>query len=67
MSVKVADVRILSSHPACPYVCLTVAPASRHSPPQIKFGDNVTLLVSQEPDEWIDPDREKAALRHTAL
>lgn len=34
---------------------------------EIKFGDNVTLLVSQEPDEWIDPDREKAALRHTAL
>lgn len=54
--------------PACPNMFgLAVALSSRHPPPQIKFGDNVTLLVSQEPDEWIDPDREKAALRHTAL
>lgn len=34
---------------------------------EIKFGETVTLLVSQEPDEWIDPDRERAEVRHTAL
>eukprot|EP00040_Diaphanoeca_grandis_P006100 m.35912 g.35912 ORF g.35912 m.35912 type:complete len:691 (-) comp17226_c0_seq1:363-2435(-) len=34
---------------------------------EIGFGDTVTLLVSQEPETWVDPDREKAALRHTAL
>jgi hypothetical protein len=27
----------------------------------------VTLLVSQEPESWVNPVMEKAALRHTAL
>jgi len=34
---------------------------------QIQLNDSVTLLVSQEPETWVNPAKEKAALRHTAL
>lgn len=34
---------------------------------QVKLGDTVILLVSQEPETWTNPANEKAALRHTAL
>eukprot|EP00039_Didymoeca_costata_P029334 m.24212 g.24212 ORF g.24212 m.24212 type:complete len:678 (+) comp7586_c0_seq1:249-2282(+) len=34
---------------------------------QVKGGDSVVLLVSQEPETWTNPANEKAALRHTAL
>jgi afadin len=33
----------------------------------IQLNDTITLLVSQEPETWVNPATEKAALRHTAL
>lgn len=34
---------------------------------QVLLGDSVTLLVAQEPEVWVNPANERAALRHTAL
>mmetsp|Transcript_4449 Transcript_4449/g.11303 ORF Transcript_4449/g.11303 Transcript_4449/m.11303 type:complete len:676 (+) Transcript_4449:20-2047(+) len=34
---------------------------------RVPMNGDVTLLVSQEPDRWEDPDKAKAAMRHTTL
>jgi hypothetical protein len=34
---------------------------------RVPHGGTVKLLVSQEPDSWVDPDKVKASTRHTAL